>query len=96
MAPALLHIHGWGKSLSLSGAQQPQVNLAENPAFIFLNTVQCYDSTKGLALPVTEKNNIPMLAATLLCDRVLIPMAGTSVEPDLITLLGQVTKAGRP
>lgn len=58
--------------------------------------MQCYDLTKGLVLSVTEKYNILMLAVTLLCDRALIPLDGASVESALITLLGQVTKAGRP
>lgn len=58
--------------------------------------MQWYDLTKGLVLSVTEKNNILMLVVTLLCDRVLIPLDGASVEPALIILLGQVTKAGRP
>jgi len=52
--------------------------------------------TKGLVLSVTGKNNILMLAVTLLCDRVLIPLDGASVKPALIILLGQVTKVGRP
>jgi len=68
----------------------------QKTAFIFQNTVQCYDLTKGLVLSVTGKNNILMLAVTLLCDRVLIPLDGASVKPALIILLGQVTKVGRP
>lgn len=58
--------------------------------------MQCYDLTKGLVLSVTEKNIILVLAVALLCDRVLILLDGASVEPALIILLDQVTKAGWP
>lgn len=46
------------------------MNLAENPAFIFLNTVQCYDSETGIVLSATEKNSIPVPAEALLYGRI--------------------------
>lgn len=46
------------------------MNLAENPTFIFLSTMQCYDSETGIVLSVTEKNSIPMPAATFLYGRI--------------------------
>lgn len=95
LAPALLHIHLLGEDTWLQTELSSLRGTWQKTAFIFLNTAQCCDSTKDLVLSDTEKNNTPMLAVTLLCDTVLIPPDGASVEPALIVLLGHVRKVGR-